>query len=330
MLKKPLISVLVPVYKVEKYLVCCVESIINQTYKNLEIILIDDGSPDRCPEVCDKFAAQDSRIRVIHKKNGGSADARNAGLDRASGEYIIFVDGDDFIHPEMIADLYDVVSKEQTEIVMCGFICVGENSVGIEKRQDVSEEYRLSDEVISPNEFWTRYYTRPDVAYVVVWNKLIQSNLYKDVRFKKGKMIDDEFVIHHLISQCKKISCIKENLYYYRKRNDSTMTSEFSISHLDVVEARIERALFFKSRKQQHFAEKSITYALSELLDAKEKIDFSKTDNKARFLELRNNCKRAGRQVVRGHSSGIFKLAYLALLLGDGCYIRLMEIRRKM
>ncbi len=329
MSKEPLISILVPVYKVEKYLSCCVESLINQAYKNLEIILIDDGSPDKSPEICDKFAAQDSRIHVIHKKNGGSADARNVGLDKASGEYIIFVDSDDFIHPEMIADLYHAASKEKAEMAMCGFSCVGENCNGLENLEKVSGERRLNDEIISSNDFWSRYYSRPDVVFIAVWNKLVRRELYENVRFKKGKMIDDEFVIHHLLSQCGKVACIKENLYYYRKRTGSIMSSEFSIGHLDVVEARIERALFFKSLGQQHFAEKSVTYALSELLDAKEKIDFSQSGNKKRFSELRKSCKDAGKQIVEGHSSKVFKVAYMAFCFGDRCYACLMKIRRK-
>lgn len=329
MSKEPLISVLVPVYRVEKYLPCCVESLITQNYKNLEIILIDDGSPDNSPQICDKYAAQDSRIRVIHKKNGGSADARNVGLDVASGEYIIFVDSDDFIHPEMIADLYYAASKEQAEMSMCGFSCVGENCTKIEAPDKASGERRLNDETISPNDFWSCYYSRPDVVYIAVWNKLVRRELYQNVRFKRGKMIDDEFVIHHLLSQCKKIACVKENLYYYRKRMDSIMSSEFSIGHLDVVEARIERALFFQSLGQQHFAEKSVTYALSELMDAKEKIDFSKSFNRVRFSELRKSCKNTAEQVVKGSSSKVFKAAYVAFSLGDRCYICLMKIRRR-
>lgn len=169
-----LITVLVPAYKVEKYLPCCLESLINQTYKNLEIILIDDGSPDKSPEICDNYAARDGRIYVIHKQNGGSAAARNAGLDKASGAYIIFVDSDDFVHPEMLADLYRVVSRERADMAMCGFLCVGENHNGTENLGKVSGERRLNDEVICKDEYWNYYYNRPDVAYIAVWNKLVR------------------------------------------------------------------------------------------------------------------------------------------------------------
>lgn len=327
--KEPLISIIVPVYNVEKYLTCCIESIVGQTYKNLEILLMDDGSTDSSPEICDRYAAQDRRIRVIHKGNGGSADARNAGLDQATGEYILFIDSDDLIHPEMVGSLFDSINKKQAEIAMCGFMCVGENSIGSEIADKTSGERRLNDETISVDTYWSRYYRHPDVVYIAVWNKLVRRDLYDTVRFKKGKVIDDEFVIHRLLSQCQKVSCIKENLYYYRKRTGSIMSSEYSIRHLDVVEARIERALFFYSSGQQYFAEKSVTYALSELLDAKEKIDLTKYENRERFSELRKICHQAGKQIVRSHSSFTFKIAYLTFCLGDRSYIRLMQIRRR-
>lgn len=326
--KEKLISVLVPVYRVEKYLSCCIDSILKQTYKNLEIILIDDGSPDGCPKLCDQYAKRDSRIKVIHKKNGGSSEARNVGLDNASGDYIIFVDGDDFIYPSMISDLYHAICRDHSEMALCSFSCVGENCFDLYNQKEGTESH-LKDEVISPVDFWKQYYGQPDIAYVAVWNKLVHKDLYRNVRFPKGKMIDDEFVIYPLVAGCERITCIKENLYCYRKRNDSIMSSKFSIGHLDVVEARVERALQFLAKGQQYYSEKSLTFALSELMDAKRKLNLTTPQNRNRFNELRASCKAAGKQIMGASSSAKFKLAYLALLMGDHSYMLLMSIRRK-
>lgn len=326
--EESLITVLVPVYKVEKYLSCCIESIIHQTYKNLEIILIDDGSPDNCPCICDCYAAQDSRIQVIHQKNRGSAAARNAGLERATGEFIIFIDSDDFVHSEMLSDLYAAVNREKADMAMCGFICVNEECNRTADMEKMSGEHRLNDEVICADEYWNYYYNRPDVAFIAVWNKLIRREVYENVRFKEGKTIDDEFVIHYLISRCERIVCVKENLYYYRKRSGSVMSSAFSINHLDVIEARVDRALFFVNQNRQRFAEKSVTYAISELMDSKKRIDLKNQENSERFKKLRNMCKAAGREVVKRNASKLFKVAYLGFCMGDTWYLIMMKIRR--
>ena len=123
-MKNPLISVVVPIYKVEEYLQRCVDSIINQTYKNLEIILVDDGSPDSCPKMCDNFAKQDKRIKVIHKINAGVSEARNTGLEYATGDYVGFIDSDDYIHPTMYEKLLNGIKKENSDICMCRFVNV--------------------------------------------------------------------------------------------------------------------------------------------------------------------------------------------------------------
>ena len=127
----PLISVIVPVYKAEKYLDKCVQSIVNQTYKNLEIILVDDGSPDNCPEMCDEWAKKDSRIKVIHKENGGVSSARNAGLDNSFGDYIGFVDSDDFIENDFYECLYDNLVENGADISFCTFKTLDEKNRGI-------------------------------------------------------------------------------------------------------------------------------------------------------------------------------------------------------
>ena len=124
---RPLISVVVPVFRVEKYLERCVRSILSQTWRDIEVILVDDGSDDRCPLICDGFAGSDSRVRVIHKPNGGLSSARNAGIDAAAGEYLMFIDSDDYIEPEMAEKLYDALIESGADMSLCGYRCVGDD-----------------------------------------------------------------------------------------------------------------------------------------------------------------------------------------------------------
>lgn len=158
-MNNPLVSIIIPVYNVEKYIEKCIDSIINQTYKNLEIILVDDGSPDGCPEICDKYALQDSRIKAIHKKNGGLSDARNAGLDIMKGEWVIFIDSDDFVSPYHVENLYYLVKKFNTNIAITSFECFyNENKKFIYKK--ITNEkvlIHISKEAIE-NMFYNKFY----------------------------------------------------------------------------------------------------------------------------------------------------------------------------
>ena len=140
---KPLISVIVPIYKVEKYLTICVDSLLRQSYGNLEIILVDDGSPDECPAICDQYQNKDNRIKVIHKKNGGLSDARNAGLDIAQGEYVAFVDSDDFIDEDYICKLYDALQQNRASIAVCGIQIIDESNK-VTEQICVTQDKKLS------------------------------------------------------------------------------------------------------------------------------------------------------------------------------------------
>lgn len=222
-MENPLISVIIPVYKVEKWLEQCVESVQNQTYQNLEIILVDDGSPDRCGEICDQFARKDPRIRVIHKENGGLSDARNCGLDLAGGEYICFVDSDDYIEPAMLEVLYQEIKKTSACIAVCDYEyacdeledCL-ENPMS--KKRDLEEEI-----VLTGREFMHLKQSKP-VFCVVVWNKLYHKEVWKNVRFPKGKIHEDEFVFHKIVYPCHRIVCVPYVGYHYRLRKNSIMS----------------------------------------------------------------------------------------------------------
>lgn len=247
-MNEPLISIIVPVYKVETYLERCVTSILNQTYSNFELILIDDGSPDNCPKICDQFAEKDTRIKVIHKANGGLSDARNAGLDLAKGEYIGFVDSDDFISQNMYEKLMTSILETNADMAVCNFVYVDDKGSFIE---DKNISMPVKDEELDIEAYTKRMTGEKGWYYVTAWNKLYNKALFNEMRFPKDKQHEDEFLIHHLIYQCKCIVCIKEALYYYVQRSGSIMSQNNYIKMLDYGEALIDRYYLAKKKKNK-------------------------------------------------------------------------------
>lgn len=235
------ISVIVPIYKVEEYLHRCIDSIINQTYTNLEIIIVDDGSPDNCPMICDEYAKKDSRIRVIHKKNGGLSDARNAGLEIATGEYIGFVDSDDWIHKDMYHILYKNIIEKDADIAECS----------IKKERNYIEDFDI------PYKYDIFSYTKldamgalisEDIIKQTVWNKLYRKKVIDSIMFEKGKLHEDEFWTYQVLNKCEKLVHMEIDLYYYFQREDSIMGERYSIKRLDAIEGRYKRYLFIKEK----------------------------------------------------------------------------------
>lgn len=237
----PKVSVIVPIYNVERYLQSCIDSIFNQTYPYMEIILVDDGSPDLCGEICDKNAMLDDRIRVIHQENEGLSSARNAGLDLAAGEYIVFVDADDTIHAQFIEILLDLCEREHCDIAQCDFLVVSEDSV----RLPLNPQQSLS--IYSGKQALSRMCMGNDnVKYLVPWNKIYRQSLFQGIRYPVGRIHEDEFVTHKILWEARKVAVTNQYLYYYLKRSDSIMGSEFSMKRLDCHIAFQERLEFLK------------------------------------------------------------------------------------
>ena len=239
----PLISIIVPSYKVEQYIDKCIESICKQSYSNLEIILVDDGSPDNCPGKCDAWATLDSRIKVVHKKNGGLSDARNYGIEIAQGEYIAFVDSDDYIHPEMIERLYHKIENSCAELAVCNFEVVDDSGIAVNELSPIKSALLDREEYISllhKDRWW--YYT-------TAWNKLYRKQLFEDLRFPVGKVHEDVAIIHYVVEKCSLIVVIEDKLYYYVKRDNSIMSSNHNaIKRMDEVEALIDRYNFYNMK----------------------------------------------------------------------------------
>lgn len=238
-----LISVIVPVYKVEKYLDRCVESIVAQSYKNIEIILVDDGSPDHCGQICDEWAKKDERIKVIHKPNGGAADARNVGIQKAGGEYITFVDSDDYIAPLMVEKLYDAILNASAKMSMCNTACVdtdGNDTAGTDC-QVIPEKNMRAEDVLP------LLYLAWGIFYIVPWNKLIHRSLLSDHFFPVNKGTEDEFVAAQLLWSAQTIVGTDYVGYFYvQEREGSAMQSWSNLQRLDSLEALLIRYRFYQ------------------------------------------------------------------------------------
>lgn len=222
------ISVIVPIYRVEKYLPACIDSILNQTFTDFELILVDDGSPDRCPEICDETAKRDARVRVIHQANAGLSAARNAGIEAARGAWLSFVDSDDYIAPHFCEKLYQTAQRTNADCVMCSVQNVDESGKLID-----SALMRMADEVKTGREV-LRKIGRDDVTpYLTAWNKLYRRKLFNTLRYPAGRQNEDVFVFAELFCQVQRAACVAEPLYFYRKRIDSIMNSAVTLRNLD-------------------------------------------------------------------------------------------------
>lgn len=226
----PLISVIVPVYKVEPYLHRCIDSIRNQTYTNLEIILVDDGSPDNCGYICDEYAQKDKRILVIHQENGGLSAARNSGLDRCSGEYIGFVDSDDCIHPEMYERLYKDICTYHTRLAFChANMCYGSIP---DINKNLPTECRDKEFVIlksmTENIWWSPC------------TKLYERSLFETMRYPEGKTNEDYAITMYIYDMCDNIAVNYNKLYNYCIRENSICTSPLNLRKFDQIDNTLE------------------------------------------------------------------------------------------
>ncbi|MFA7205411.1 MAG: glycosyltransferase [Saccharofermentanales bacterium] len=259
----PRISIVVPVYNVEKYVRRCIDSILAQTLTDFELILVDDGSPDNCGEICDEYKIKDERVVVIHKSNGGLADARNTGIEIAKGDFVGFVDSDDYIDPDMYEKLLKACLEHDSKIAMCG-------------RYNVFEEELQPVFSFQGEEVWD---SEKAIGNLLTWDnidssacdKLFAGDLFKTTRFPVGKTNEDIYIISGIIHDAGKIVHIGESKYYYLQRPDSITSGKFSDKKLDLLDANRKVVEFVNSnypdlrRKAESFQYKGIIF-LSELM----------------------------------------------------------------
>ena len=234
-MEKDLISVIVPVYNVEKYLEKCLESIINQTYKNIEIILVDDGSTDKSKVICDEYKKKDERIVLIHKPNGGLSDARNEGIKLAKGKYITFVDSDDYLELEYIEYLYNLIKKCNCKISISSYYIENEKK----ERIDMGKNYK--EKVLNTEEAISRMLCEEGFT-VSACAKMYEKELFNDIKYPKNKLCEDNGTTYLLLEKCEKIAYGNLSKYIYIKRQESIMNSKFSIKKMDLIELTDEMA----------------------------------------------------------------------------------------
>lgn len=317
----PLISVIVPAYKVEKYLNRCVDSILSQSYPNIEVLLVDDGSPDSCPQICDEYARRDARVRAIHKPNGGLSDARNAGIDAARGEYVAFVDGDDYVDAEMYAALYQALQKSGDKLAVCGFKKVTDEGV-LRKETDMRFAPRLTED-----EFWYQLFFPFRDLGTVAWNKLYHRSLFEELRFPVGAIHEDEWLVHKYVSRAEHISVVNRCLYYYVVREGSITAQSLSPRSLSIFDALSQRLSYFAETGKQRAVVLSMRnyahYVVLFLSDWK---------GNPQYAEHVSNIKLSFRQEIRryGAYAGLIERVYWkSALYAPGLLRRLIRFREK-
>ena len=319
---KEKISIIVPVYNVEAYLERCVESILKQTYTNLEILLVNDGSTDKSGELCDKLALRDHRIRVIHKENGGLSDARNRGIDEASSNLIGFIDSDDYIDEDMYETLYRQMVASKADLSMCGhydvYHQIPEKQVAKIKTWELMPEEAI------------KMVMEAKILSVTAVNKLYKKALFEQLRFRIGKIAEDAFIMVDLIHQCSKIVATNEKKYYYVHRENSITTQKFSFKFLNVIEAYEQNAKIISENYPDLYdvaimrLNWAYFYVLDRLLvdnDFKDKvledrlISYLKKNKKSILMDSRFTRAR--------------KMSFLALCLSRKLYLKILLAQTK-
>lgn len=319
---KEKISIIVPVYNVEAYLERCVESILKQTYTNLEILLVNDGSTDKSGELCDKLALRDHRIRVIHKENGGLSDARNRGIDEASSNLIGFIDSDDYIDEDMYETLYRQMVASKADLSMCGhydvYHQIPEKQVAKIKTWELMPEEAI------------KMVMEAKILSVTAVNKLYKKALFEQLRFRIGKIAEDAFIMVDLIHQCSKIVATNEKKYYYVHRENSITTQKFSLKFLNVIEAYEQNAKMISENYPDLYdvAIMRLNWAYFYVLD-RLLVD---NDFKDKVLEDRliSYLKKNKKSILMdGRFTRARKMSFLALCLSRKLYLKILLTQTK-
>lgn len=319
-----LISIIVPVYNVEKYLKKCVYSILNQSYKNLEVILVNDGSTDNSGKICDELSREDSRINAYHKDNGGLSDARNYGVAKANGEYVGFVDSDDYIDQYMYENLYKAIRKYNTQIAECGITRVYKNNK-LRPHYD-GEEYSL----VVDREGYLKEYLENRKVYGAAVCKLLSIDLAKVLKFPDGKVYEDVFYTLELLKKVDKYTLISGNYYYYYIRGNSITTKTFSSRDMDYIEiidkigeytlnnyTKLKEKLFIR----QGFAYLSIFNQIIQLNDYRQIPEYSILIGKLK--NIRSNI------IFNKLAPKSLKIAIILLNINEGLYKKVLKKYKK-
>lgn len=321
-----MVTVIIPVYNVETYLERCLESIINQTYKELEIIIVDDGSTDKSSQICDTYKTKDTRICVYHKKNGGLSDARNYGLDRMNGEYVTFVDSDDYISRDYIEVLYRLIKKnDNIDISMMDKQVVYDNDV---PRSTIE----FKEEIMDREHAIKKMLLRDGVSHTA-WGKLYKSVLWKEIRFPFGRLYEDYLTIYKVFENVNMISYCNEKKYYYYQRSNSIMNNKLNKKKLTELDVTDEISSYLMEKYHS---------CTDEILDLKISIylknlyDILTTDDNSN-KEFRESEEKIVKYIKKVRKKAIFsrkipkkeKVKIISFSLGKKCFIKVYELGKK-
>lgn len=326
MANNELISIIIPVFKVEEYLEKCVDSIINQTYTNLEIILVDDGSPDNCGKICDEYAKKDTRVRVIHKENGGLSSARNAGLDVASGEYVSFVDSDDYIKENFIEVLYNLCVENKCDISECGYLRFQDEYESLEDSETISDI-----KIYSNYEMQKKIYGEECVKTVVVWNKLYKKYIYEILRFPDKKVHEDEYTTYKAFFNTRtNIAVTNLNLYFYRINQNGITGQKFNVKRLDALEALEERKRFYFENGQKELYDMATNAYMSMLIEYYFKAR-KNIDNADKYLKnIKKRVEQNTKEILKMENiNWKVKLLYKIFSISPTLYSFLIELIKR-
>ena len=297
-MEKPLISIIIPVYKVEKYLERCIKSVLDQTYKNLQIILVDDGSPDNCGNICDNYAKIDNRIEVIHKENGGLYDARNVGLKKARGKYIGFVDSDDYVSNEMFENMYNTLVNNNADISICNFYTVidnkniiknADNGIEIYNKLEILKEILLDKKIQS-----------------YAWNKLYKRELFEDIEYPIGKKYEDIGTTFYILEKCNKIVVSGSPEYYYLTRGDSIVNNNTEGTVIDYISLISDRYDYI-DKKYKELKKYNDYYITKTLITAFTDAHYLK-NNSEDFIKILNDFFNKVKEILKNNEEDILTL----------------------
>lgn len=315
----PLISIIIPIYNVCEYLEKCLDSVINQTYNNLEIILVDDGSSDGSEKICDKYALKDNRIKVIHKENGGVASARNEGVKHSTGAYIGWIDSDDFACPNMFERLYQLSQENDADIVVCG------NYVNeINENDNKSEIYTKKAKDIMPDVLLDNITSH-------LWNKLFKRELFNDIVFPNISVAEDVAVVHKIFEKADNVTFTNEKLYLYFRRRSNNLTNNYKLmaeNRICRAEQFIDRSTYAMDKDLKEVSDKlfakGVHFYISGYLYQLISNDICRTGKE----EIRNTLKSFDKKLKNTYISKIDKV--LAFLILHNANILLKPIAKRL
>ncbi|MFD4058817.1 glycosyltransferase [Streptomyces californicus] len=325
---KPRLSIIVPVYNVASYLRNCVNSILSQTFGDFELILVNDGSNDDSGAICDEFVKIDRRVTVIHKENGGVSSARNAGIRIAKGDFIGFIDSDDFIHEKMYEVLYQTAIEQSSDIVVCDFEKVEPNQ-RLSTRESIEQcTLKSFSNIDALNQLFhfnsndVRTGAGNNVKWVVLWNKIFKRELFKSIIFEEGRICEDELIIHKLLFNSTKTTYISQKFYYYVQRPNSIIRSSFSLNKFnDKVYALKNRSDYFLNIHEEELHYKAyISYMESFIWNYYlAKAELSNVDQE--IVRLKNEFNKSWMCLLRNPLIGIKqKVAIMAFIINPLIY----------